>query len=159
MIDSSWTLVFCWRFQSLSCSCWLALGATPIINHLNCTLSLVNVWIPGAWLSKNILHGAYSGFDTLFPSLLYTLDNKRAYWLISAHPDEDDSGTFLVTAGVEGTCLEAIPRSTVEQNPLLGWRVTPARTKLVFIGSWDTWPHANQTEIPAQHSLHDYTYR
>ena len=36
-----------------------ALEATPIILHLNRSLSLVNVWIPGAWLSENTLHGAY----------------------------------------------------------------------------------------------------
>ena len=45
----------------------------PIISYLNQALSLVNVWIPGAWLSEHILHGSYSAFDTLFPSLLYTL--------------------------------------------------------------------------------------
>jgi hypothetical protein len=41
---------------------------------LNRALSLVNYWIPGAWLSENILYGVYSAFDTLFPSLLFTLD-------------------------------------------------------------------------------------
>lgn len=46
---------------------------------------------------------------------------------MSTHPDEDDSGTLLVTAGVEGACMEPIPRATVEQNPLLGRRVTPAQ--------------------------------
>ena len=55
-----------WRFQSLSRLHSLALEATPIINNLNRALSLVNVWIPGAWLSENILLGPYSAFDTLF---------------------------------------------------------------------------------------------
>ena len=54
---------------------------------------------------------------------------------MSTHPDEDDSGTFLVTAGVERACLEAVPRAAVEQNPLLGRRVTPAQARLEFIGS------------------------
>ena len=53
---------------------------------------------------------------------------------MSTHPDEDDSGTLLVTAGVEGACLEAVPRATVEQDPLLGRRVTPAQARLEFIG-------------------------
>ena len=46
----------------------------PIISYLNRALSLVNVWIPGMWLSEHILHRPYSAFDTLFLSLLYTLD-------------------------------------------------------------------------------------
>ncbi len=43
------------------------------MGYLNRALSLVNFWIPGAWLSENILYGVYSAFDTLFPSLLFTL--------------------------------------------------------------------------------------
>ena len=73
MLDSSWTLVcitIYWHFQLLLHSHLLALEATPIINYWNRAFSLVNVWIPGAWLSENILHGPYSAFDTLFSSLL-----------------------------------------------------------------------------------------
>ena len=44
----------------------LHLRATSTTYHLNRALSLVNFWIPGVWLSADILHRAYSALDTLF---------------------------------------------------------------------------------------------
>ena len=69
--------------------------------HLNRALSLVNFWIPGAWLSENFLCGVYSAFDTLFPSLLFTLANSapQVYctWLLSSLQYYTDS--------TQGSCI------------------------------------------------------
>ena len=66
MQDSSWMLVLYCDLPAFAVEIVLALLALD--NELFESSALI-----GAWLSENILYGAYTVFDTLFPSLLFTL--------------------------------------------------------------------------------------
>ena len=66
MQDSSWMLVLYCDLPAFAVEIVLALLALD--NELFESSALI-----GAWLSENILCGAYTVFDTLFPSLLFTL--------------------------------------------------------------------------------------
>ena len=59
LLEYLFCITFFWHFHSISRSHPLVLETMTTIKYLNCALSLVNIWIPGTWLSKNILHKAF----------------------------------------------------------------------------------------------------
>ena len=66
----SW-LLYIALFRCYRLILYTRLLALEAIKYLNCVFPLVNVWIPGVWLSENMLYKACSVFCTLFSSLLY----------------------------------------------------------------------------------------
>lgn len=55
----------------------------------------------------------------------YVLQVKFNKRLCEFYPDEDHSGSPLITTGVKVACLEPIPRASIQKDPFLSWRFTP----------------------------------
>lgn len=53
--------------------------------------------------------------------------HSQTVWRRDPYPNNDHRGSLLVTARVEVSCVETIPRSTIEQNPFLRGQLWPVQ--------------------------------